>query len=119
MKNIKGSRDGYWEMRDAMEEDEKLVYEEEHKYAPNNSNERVLKLIKERLELGQQKYKQDIPLKGEGGRDNLKESLEEILDLIVYIAATILELRDKRFYNQAHYKEEKSGKHSFSNDKIY
>ena len=41
MTNIKGSRDGYWEMRQAMEEDEKLVYKEEHKYAPMNNNDRV------------------------------------------------------------------------------
>jgi len=61
-----------------------------------DSNARVTDLIKGRLELGQQKYNQSIPIRGEGGRDNLKESLEEVLDLAVYLSATILELQDQR-----------------------
>lgn len=59
------------------------------------SNQRVLELVKERLELGQKRYGQDIPLAGEGGRDNLKESIEEALDLVVYLTATLLEIYDK------------------------
>ena len=59
-------------------------------------NEKVLNLVKERLELGQKKYGQDIPLKGEGGRDNLKESVEEILDLTVYLGAVLLEVKENR-----------------------
>lgn len=61
-----------------------------------SSNDKVLELFKSRLELGQYKYKQDIPLNGEGGRDNLKESLDEVLDLSVYITASILEQLNKR-----------------------
>ena len=59
-------------------------------------NDKVLNLVKERLELGQKKYGQDIPLKGEGGRDNLKESVEEILDLTVYLGAVLLEVKENR-----------------------
>ena len=61
-----------------------------------SSNDKVLELFKSRLELGQNKYNQDIPIRGEGGRDNLKESLDEVLDLSVYITATILEQLNKR-----------------------
>ena len=60
-----------------------------------STNDRVLKLVKDRLKLGQKKYGQDIPLNGEGGRDNLKESTEEMLDLVVYLAAVLLEKYDK------------------------
>ena len=61
-----------------------------------NSNERVLKFVKDRLDLGQSKYKQAIPLNGEGGRNNLKESLDEMFDLVVYLAAEILEMEDRK-----------------------
>jgi len=64
------------------------------------TNEKVLELVKERLELGQKKYGQDIPLKGEGNRDNLKESVEEILDLTVYLGAVLLEVKNERDENQ-------------------
>ena len=59
------------------------------------TNDRVLELVKDRLKLGQKKYGQDIPLNGEGGRDNLKESTEEMIDLVVYLAAVLLEQYDK------------------------
>ena len=61
-----------------------------------NTNERVKELISERLQQGQEEYGQDIPLDGSDGRDNLLESLYEALDLAVYIAATIIEVLDKR-----------------------
>jgi hypothetical protein len=61
-----------------------------------NTNERVKELISERLKQGQDEYGQDIPLDGKDGRDNLLESLYEALDLAVYIAASILEVLDKR-----------------------
>ena len=65
-----------------------------------NNNDRVLLLIKERQEHGQKKYKQHIPMDGEKGRDNLKEALEEALDLSVYLAATILSLKEKNNVQQ-------------------
>ena len=61
-----------------------------------DTNTQVLELIKGRLDLGQKKYGQSIPLRGEGGRDNLKESLEEVLDLSVYLGATLLELQAEK-----------------------
>ena len=60
------------------------------------SNDRVLAMIRERLNLGQKRYGQDIPLKGEGGRDNFKESIEEALDMSIYLTATLLESSDKK-----------------------
>jgi len=63
-----------------------------------DNNDRVLKYVQDRLKLGQEKYGQSIPLAGEGGRDNFRESLEEVFDMVVYLAATLVELNDKRFY---------------------
>tara|TARA_R100001463_G_scaffold81001_5_gene135466 strand:- start:1480 stop:1800 length:321 start_codon:yes stop_codon:yes gene_type:complete len=51
----------------------------------------VISRIKERLELGRSKYGGDIPINGEKNRDNLKESIEEVLDLAVYAAALLVE----------------------------
>ena len=45
-----------------------------------NTNKLVLNLLEERLDIGQKEYGQDIPLTGEKGRDNLIESLYEVLD---------------------------------------
>ena len=61
-----------------------------------SNNQKVMALIKERLDIGAKSYGNEIPLAGEEGRDNLKESLDEALDLAVYLSATILELIDKR-----------------------
>ena len=72
------------------------------------NNKRVLNLVKKRLNLGQEKYGQNIPLAGEGGRDNLKEALEEVFDLVVYLAATLIELNDERFYQNEKQLEKES-----------
>ena len=61
-----------------------------------STNDEVIKLIKGRLDMGQETYGQDIPIRGENGRDNLKESIEEVLDLSVYLGATLLELEVER-----------------------
>lgn len=71
-------------------------FEDRLKKQQAKTNERVIDLLKERLDEGQRTYGQDIPLNGEGGRDNLKESLDEALDLAIYLCATILELKDRR-----------------------
>ena len=55
-----------------------------------------MELIKERLDIGQKRYNGDIPLTGTNNRDNLEESLEEILDGMVYLAAEIISVKDKR-----------------------
>lgn len=64
--------------------------------APISTNARVLALLKERVELGQKKYGQDIPVNGENGRNNLKESIEEATDMCIYLSATLIELEDKK-----------------------
>ena len=61
-----------------------------------SNNIKVMALIKARLDIGAKSYGNEIPLAGEEGRDNLKEALDEALDLAVYLSATILELMDKR-----------------------
>lgn len=55
------------------------------------NEKRVVKLIKERLELGRTRYGGDIPINGEKHRDNLKEAIEEALDLSVYTASLLIE----------------------------
>ncbi len=57
------------------------------------TNERIVKLISHRLEVGQSKYRQDMQLTD--GRDMIQESLEEILDACVYVATEILKLKDR------------------------
>jgi|TARA_B100001540_G_scaffold315039_1_gene341317 hypothetical protein len=61
----------------------------------------VVQRVKDRLELGRGKYGGDIPINGEKNRDNLKESIEEVLDLAVYAAALLIE--EERHLNK--YKE--------------
>lgn len=57
------------------------------------NNQKILKLIKQRLEDGAKKYGEQVPI--DGSRDNLKESIEELLDLCVYLSAVALELHEK------------------------
>ena len=56
-----------------------------------SNNEKILKLVEERLKLGQKEYKQDVPI--DGSRNHLNDTLEELIDSIVYISAKILELQ--------------------------
>ena len=58
-----------------------------------NNNKRILKMIKDRLDLGAEKYYQEVPL--DDGRDFIKETLEELLDACVYLSAELLKLSDK------------------------
>jgi len=52
---------------------------------------KVMSLINERLELGRNRYGGDIPINGEKNRDNLKEAIEEALDLSIYLASVLIE----------------------------
>lgn len=61
-----------------------------------STNARVLALLKDRIEMGQKKYGQDIPVNGENGRNNLKEAIEEATDMSIYLSATLIELEDKK-----------------------
>ena len=57
-----------------------------------SNNEKILKLVEDRLEMGKKEYEQDVPL--DGSRNHLNDTLEELLDSIVYISAKILELQE-------------------------
>jgi len=57
-------------------------------------NVKVLKAVEERLNIGQIKYGQDIPV--DDGRDWLQESIEEVLDTVVYLTNYLLILKEKR-----------------------
>ena len=56
-------------------------------------NEKILKLIEERLSIGEKKYGNENVIND--GRDFVKESLEEALDCSVYLAARLLEIYEK------------------------
>ena len=56
-------------------------------------NSEIIELIKERLEKGQKEYGGDLD--PEDGRDWTLEALEEILDGMVYLAASIIKFRKK------------------------
>ena len=70
----------------------------EGKYFFMKNNDKILSLIKQRLLVGAKKYGEQVPING--SRDNLKESIEELLDLSVYLSAVVLELHER-------YKDEK------------
>ena len=55
-------------------------------------NKKILKLIEQRLLIGERKYGHQNIIND--GRNFLKESLEEALDCSVYLAARLLELID-------------------------
>tara|TARA_Y100000310_G_scaffold190317_1_gene190263 strand:- start:357 stop:572 length:216 start_codon:yes stop_codon:yes gene_type:complete len=56
-------------------------------------NKKILKLIEQRLLIGEKKYGHQNVIND--GRDFLKESLEEALDCSVYLAARLLELDEE------------------------
>ena len=56
-------------------------------------NKKILKLIEQRLLIGEKKYGHQNIIND--GRNFLKESLEEALDCAVYLAARLLELDEK------------------------
>ena len=57
------------------------------------NNDKILKLIQQRLESGAKKYGEQVPI--DGSRDNLKEAIDELLDLCIYLSAVALELHEK------------------------
>jgi len=58
----------------------------------NGSNAKVLKKITDRLLLGNTTFQREIPIDGTYG---LIESLEECLDLSIYLAAKLVELEER------------------------
>ena len=63
------------------------------------NRKRILKLISRRLDKGAHKYgHQDIDM--HDGRDWVTESLEEVLDLAVYVTAKLLQHQDNERKSQ-------------------
>jgi len=55
-------------------------------------NAKIIELIQARLDKGQQEYKREVPIRRERGLTNLQESIDEVLDTVVYLTAYLLEL---------------------------
>tara|TARA_R100001594_G_scaffold87052_1_gene121454 strand:- start:12648 stop:12866 length:219 start_codon:yes stop_codon:yes gene_type:complete len=62
-------------------------------------NDKILTLIKERLDLGYKRYGKTADELIDTGRDFEQEALEEVLDCMVYVSARLIELQDKRLIN--------------------
>ena len=56
-------------------------------------NKDIVNLVKERLKQGKREYGGEIDI--HDGRDWNQEALEEILDCCVYVAAKLLEIKEK------------------------
>ena len=56
-------------------------------------NAKIIDLIRERLELGAKKYGHENIISDD--RDFIQESLEEVLDCMVYASCKLLEIREK------------------------
>tara|TARA_R100001163_G_scaffold56914_1_gene44703 strand:- start:591 stop:815 length:225 start_codon:yes stop_codon:yes gene_type:complete len=54
-------------------------------------NQEIKELISNRLDTGQKKYKQDVPVNDQ--REYTQEALEELLDACVYLSAEILRIK--------------------------
>ena len=59
-----------------------------------NMNERILKMIEGRLNVGQKKYGHENV--EHDGRDFTTEALEEALDCAVYLAAKLIEIQTRK-----------------------
>ena len=57
----------------------------------NNNNE-IVSLVEQRLEIGKREYNQQVDV--HDGRNWTQESLEEALDLAVYLSAEILKRKN-------------------------
>ena len=57
-------------------------------------NTEILDLIEERLIIGERKYGSENVVND--GRDFIQEALEEALDCAVYLAAKLIEIKNKR-----------------------
>ena len=57
-------------------------------------NIEILDLIEERLVIGERKYGNENVI--DDGRDFIQEALEEALDCAVYLAAKLIEIKNKR-----------------------
>jgi len=55
------------------------------------NNKEILEMIAERLVFGKKEHGEEVPI--DDTRDHLQDSLEEALDLAVYLAAKIIEIK--------------------------
>ena len=62
-------------------------------------NERILKMIQKRLEVGEQKYGHENV--ENDGRDFTTEALEEALDCAVYLAAKLIEIQTRKVTSES------------------
>ena len=62
-------------------------------------NDKILTLIKDRLDLGYKRYGKSADDIIGDGRDFEQEALEEVLDCMVYVSARLIEIQDKRLIN--------------------
>ena len=67
-------------------------------------NMKILDLIEERLIIGERKYGSENVIND--GRDFIQEALEEALDCAVYLAAKIIEIKNKRKENRIEWEEQ-------------
>tara|TARA_R110002012_G_scaffold13294_2_gene57267 strand:+ start:531 stop:1034 length:504 start_codon:yes stop_codon:yes gene_type:complete len=67
------------------------------------NNDKIIDLIKKRLDVGKETYHQNVPIMPEDDitRDNFYESVEEALDLSVYLSAYMLRLMEEREQREA------------------
>jgi|TARA_Y100001951_G_C11198357_1_gene215640 hypothetical protein len=56
------------------------------------NNEKVVEKIKHRINIGNVTFRREMPIDGTYG---LQESLEECLDLAIYLAAKLVEIDEK------------------------
>ena len=66
-------------------------------------NEEILKLVSERLQVGQLKYGKDIPKTD--GRNWIKNALEEILDAMVYVGNVLLTINEDIANDDSYYED--------------
>ena len=57
-------------------------------------NAKIIELIRERLELGAKKYGRENIASDD--RDFIQESLEEVLDCMVYASCKLIEIKEKK-----------------------
>jgi len=60
------------------------------------TNEQIIDLIKQRLAKGQDEYGMEVPIQRERGLSNIEEAIDEILDLVVYLTAYLLEIKQDK-----------------------
>jgi len=65
-----------------------------------NYNHRIIQLIKSRLEHGKKEYRDDLDV--HDGRNWEKETLEELLDAIVYISARLIQLEEMQLIHKGY-----------------